>query len=121
MRQVFRIFWWLVASIAFLVIVVFVVVNIETVTVSLDPLPWRAEMPLAAAIGAGVAFGLALGAILVWLGGHKGRQRSAERRRRIKELERQLAAAERKAAEAQQALPPQPPPAQITGGSRDAA
>jgi uncharacterized integral membrane protein len=121
MRLVARVLYWMVAIIAAAAIIVFCVVNRAAVIVSFKPLPWAPELPLFVVVMGTFAVGALIGGLLAWAGGHGTRRLSRERKRRIRGLEKELAAAEQKAAEqkaaarAAAALPPASPP------SRDAA
>jgi uncharacterized integral membrane protein len=77
-----------------LVIVIFVLANRTIVEVSFAPLPWTSNpYPLWAVIMVFFALGALLGGLFVWASAHKSRKVSAQRKRRIKALEKELSSA----------------------------
>lgn len=118
MRLSARLIYWAFALAAAAVIIVFCVVNRGAVTISFKPLPWIVELPVFLLVTGTFMLGALVGGVLAWAGGHGVRRRSRERGRRIRELEKQLLAAEqranRPAPPATAALPP-------SSSSRDAA
>ncbi|MFQ5783206.1 MAG: lipopolysaccharide assembly protein LapA domain-containing protein [Alphaproteobacteria bacterium] len=82
---------WLVAVVVGVGVVAFAVANRATVGVSLDPLPFRFDLPLfGVAFGALVA-GFVLGAASAWLSAQKWRRLARRRKRRLGTLEREVA------------------------------
>ena len=118
MRSTARVVTWALLAIVILAVLVFCVSNREAVTVSLYPLPYTvSELPLFLWMFGMLILGSLFGMIVAWVAGHDGRKLSADRRRRIKELEKQLA--ERPAPARQEVLEHRPGPA--LPPSRDAA
>ncbi|MDA0219955.1 MAG: LapA family protein [Proteobacteria bacterium] len=92
MRSTAKVVTWALLAIVALAVLVFCVSNRQPVTVSLYPLPYTVtELPLFLWMFGMVILGGLFGMIVAWVAGHDGRKLSAERRRRIKELEKQLA------------------------------
>jgi uncharacterized integral membrane protein len=87
-----RIFWWIVAAIAALILIAFSIANRGGVTVSFAPLPFALDVPLfAVALGA-LALGLLAGVIAKMLVGSPHRRIARARQHRIRALEREVAA-----------------------------
>ncbi|MBN34761.1 MAG: hypothetical protein CMM46_08290 [Rhodospirillaceae bacterium] len=87
---------WMVASLGLVIILIitaFAVANRETIAVSFAPLPWVMDSPLWIAILLSFGIGALFGGLFVWAKAHRSRKRSAERRREIKSIEKQLAVA----------------------------
>jgi uncharacterized membrane protein YciS (DUF1049 family) len=82
------------ALLAAFIIVVFVVANRTPVQVSFSPLPydpvWHVWFVVLVFFGAGTL----LGGLFVWANAHKSRKISAQRKRRIKVIEKELAASQ---------------------------
>ena len=113
-----RVVIWALVSIFGLAFVTFCWSNWTAVTVSLSPFPWTfTELPLCIWLLGMFVMGSFVGIGVGWFAGHDGRKLSAERRRRIKELEKQLA--ERPAPARQDILEHRPAP--TLPPSRDAA
>ena len=116
MRFSARLIYWIVSLTAAAVIIVFCVVNRTVVTVSFKPFPLVIELPIFLLVMGTFVLGALVGGMLAWAGGHTVRRRSRERGHRIRELEKQLIAAEQKAARPAPSAAPALPPS-----SRDAA
>lgn len=122
MRSAAKVVTWAVLALFALAVLVFSVSNREAVTVTLYPLPWVVtEVPLFLWMFAMLVIGSVVGMIVAWVAGHDGRRLSHERRKRIKELEKQLSDLQTRQYHAghrapEQASPSLPPPA-----PRDAA
>lgn len=118
MQSVGKVVFWALISIFGLAFITFCWSNWTAVTVSLSPFPWTfTELPLCFWLLGMFVLGCVVGVIIGWFAGHDGRKLSAERRRRIKELEKQLA--ERPAPTRQEVLEHRPAAPLPT--SRDAA
>jgi uncharacterized integral membrane protein len=61
-----------------LVVVVFAVMNRESVHVELWPWPWDAEAPLFVLVGVAFLLGFAIGGLAVWVSGGANRRRMRE-------------------------------------------
>ncbi len=104
MHAIGKVVFWAFLAIVALIVVVFCWANREAVTVSLYPLPWVfTEIPLFIWLFAMVVVGILLGVVVAWVAGHDVRRLSGERKRRVRELERLLAEADRRE---QRSLPP---------------
>lgn len=118
MRSTAKVVTWAILAIVALAVLVFCVSNRDAVTVSLYPLPYTvSELPMFLWLFGALILGSLFGMVVAWVAGHDGRKLSAERRRRIKELEKQLA--ERPAPTRHDILEHRPDPA--LPPSRDAA
>ena len=83
------------ALLAALIIIAFVLANRTSVQVSFSPLPWVTNShPLWAVILVFFVMGALLGGLFVWASAHKRRKISAQRKRRIKVIEKELAASQ---------------------------
>ena len=91
MRSTAKVVTWALLALFALAVLVFCVSNREAVTVSLYPLPWTiTEIPLFIWMFGMLAVGSFVGMVVAWIAGHDGRRLSHERKKRIKELEKQL-------------------------------
>ena len=91
MQSFGKIVTWAGLTIVGLVVAIFSWDNRAPVAVSLAPVSWTTtELPLFIVLLAMFVFGLLVGMIVAWGAGHAGRRLSAERRRQIRELEKQL-------------------------------
>ena len=87
-----RIFWWVVAAVAALILVAFSIANRGGVAVSFAPLPFTLDVPLfAVALGA-LALGLLAGVVAKTLAGSAHRRIARDRQHRIRALEREVTA-----------------------------
>ncbi|MCR6630015.1 MAG: lipopolysaccharide assembly protein LapA domain-containing protein [Magnetospirillum sp.] len=87
-----RLVGWLLALPLSLLAVVFAVANRHDLRLELWPLPWNLDLPAYLAVLGPLVLGLALGALLTWLAGHRTRMAARTQRRRAESLERQLTA-----------------------------
>lgn len=67
-----------IGAILLLLLVVFAVANRQSITVSLDPLPFAIDLPLYLLVFIIFLAGLCLGALLQWLGGFGRRRKPAQ-------------------------------------------
>jgi uncharacterized integral membrane protein len=86
-----RFFRLLLGLVALIVIVAFAVANRTPVEVNFAPLPVSIELPLYGAFLFGLIVGVLVGGIGVWLGELGRRYRARRLRRRVGQLEQQLA------------------------------
>ena len=106
MRSLIRVLAWVLLGLVGLAVVVFGVNNRAAVPVSLNPLPFTVTaLPLSLWMFGALVVGVLVGLAACWMAGRDARRRSARRRRRLRELERQLAEASRSREEAAVALP----------------
>lgn len=85
----------LLLSVPFAVVVVlFAVHNLQPVTISTFPLPFEVTLPLALLVLAGIAAGFLAGGFLSWLYSARGRFQAMRDRARVSQLEKELAAAQ---------------------------
>jgi uncharacterized integral membrane protein len=78
-----------------MIIIAFVLANREAVQVSFSPLPWTTNPhQLWLVILVFFAAGAILGGLFVWASAHKNRALSRQRKRRIRELEKELASSQ---------------------------
>ena len=112
-----RVLAWAIAAIVAVVVIAFAVANRGPVTISVEPLPYRLDIPIwAIAVGA-LAVGFLTGALVRWLLDHKVRRMARRGRRRARALEQELAGARKKldeAVRAQRASVPAAAPASLT-------
>ena len=112
-----RVFAWAIAAAVALVVIAFAVANRGPVSISVEPLPYRLDIPIwALAVGA-LALGFLTGALVRWLLDHKLRRTARRGRRRTRALEQELARAREKlddAVRAQRAAVPAAAPASLT-------
>ena len=93
-----RIGTWVVGVPVVVVTVIFAVANRHTVTFSLDPLPWAADLPLFVVVIGAFIVGLLIAAGIGMLRLAQARGVLRRQRREIERLERDLATARDKAA-----------------------
>lgn len=95
MRKPVKLVIGFLALLVALIIIAFVLANREAVQISFSPLPWETNPhPLWLVILVFFALGAILGGLFVWASAHKSRTISRQRKRRIKELEKELAASQ---------------------------
>lgn len=95
MRNSVKLVICFLALLVAMVIIAFVLANRESVQVSFSPLPWTTNPhPLWLVILVFFALGAILGGLFVWASAHKNRSISRQRKRRIKELEKELASSQ---------------------------
>lgn len=83
--------WWIVAIPAGIAVVVIAVANRHSVGVSLDPLPFRFDLPVYVIAFGSLIVGFVAGIVCAWLSGRKWRRLASTRAREAKSLERELA------------------------------
>lgn len=105
---------WFVAFPIAAIVVAFALDNRAAVDLGMWPLPWRIDVPIYVAVLGGVLLGFLGGALIAWLHGASARRLSRQRRRRIDQLERELATA--KAETSDRKKPPQPDLPRIAAG-----
>ena len=112
-----RILAWVIAAVVALVVIAFAVANRGPVEISVEPLPYRLDIPMwALAVGA-LVVGFLSGALVRWLLDHKVRRLARRGRRRTRALEQELAGARKKldeAVRAQRAAVPAAGPVSLT-------
>ena len=69
---------WVITLPLTVIVVIFAVMNRETVHVELWPWPWDAETPLFILVGATFLVGFLAGALAMWFSGKSGRRRFRE-------------------------------------------
>ena len=114
MKPSTRILSWIVTAPIAIVVVSFVVSNLDQVTLHLWPLPFDITIWIWALTLIELFVGFLLGAIVTWIGDRKRRRETRALARRVSELEQLLASARRQAAELEHRLaelrPPPPVP-----------
>ena len=91
-----RVLAWAIAALVALVVIAFAVANRGPVTISVEPLPYRLDIPVwALAVGA-LVVGFLGGALVRWLLDHKVRRMARRGRRRTQALEQELAGTRKK-------------------------
>ena len=90
-RLLRRLLFWLIGVPFGLAVTLFAVANRQPVDVGLWPLPWTLQLPLYLQVLGGVAVGLLAGVSLSWIGSAGLRARARASRRRVRELERDVA------------------------------
>jgi uncharacterized integral membrane protein len=103
---------WVVTAPAALILGSFAVSNRVDVAVTLWPVLGPVEVPLYFVVLAALLVGFLAGEFVAWINGGRARRQARERQRRIEALERELAAAQAKAAP-----PPTPPRALVEARS----
>ncbi len=93
-----RLTWILTFPLIF-AIVAFAIANLDLVTLDLWPFEFFLSVPLSVALLASLVFGLLIGGLAVWLSAGRTRRRARQARRRIDELEREVARLARDRAE----------------------
>ena len=86
-----KLLWWILVIPAGLAVVAIAVANRHSVGVSLDPLPFRFELPVYVIAFGSLVVGFVAGNVSAWLSGHKWRRLASARERKAKLLERELA------------------------------
>jgi lipopolysaccharide assembly protein A len=84
--------FWLVLSVVLLVGGLFAIANREMVSVDFWPFWTAASMPLFIALAGTLYLGMAIGALLAWIGGRKTRARARAEHRRAEVLATENAA-----------------------------
>jgi|SRR6185437_1759279 len=104
MRQSVRILSWIVAAPIVILVVLFAVSNLDSITLRLKPFPFEWSPPIWLLTLIQLFVGFLLGAIVTWICDRPRRRQSRLLSRRTAELEQSLAEAEKKlaAARAQQ-------------------
>jgi uncharacterized integral membrane protein len=104
MRQSVRILSWIVAAPIVILVVLFAVSNLDSITLRLKPFPDELTLPIWLLTLIQLFVGFLLGAIVTWIGDRRRRRETRLLNRRTAELEQSLAEAEKKlaAARAQQ-------------------
>jgi|SRR5579862_6975415 len=87
MRHVRWLLWALIA----LILLVFAITNRQTMTLDLWPLPLAFDWPVCVVVLMTLAFGFLVGEFVAWLNGHRWRREARRLKRRVEELERDLA------------------------------
>jgi len=87
-----RTLYWVVTLVVAVLLMLFAVSNREIVSLAFWPLPAEVDLPVYLLVLAALFAGFVVGAIAVWIGGHRHRRELWRRRRRIAALERELAA-----------------------------
>lgn len=101
-----RILGWLLAFPLIVLAVVFAVANRHDVRLELWPLPWVLDLPVYLAVLGALVKGMVIGAVVMWLSGHRARANARQQRRRAESLERQLEVARTEAEQAKAVLVP---------------
>jgi uncharacterized integral membrane protein len=76
-----RRFGWIVGIPVIVIVAVFAVMNRQSVTLDLWPLPWEASAPLFMLTLGTILFGFLFGCLVMWVSGSKHRRRLRETRR----------------------------------------
>ena len=112
-----RVLAWVIAAVTAIVVIAFAVANRGPMSVNVQPLPYRLDIPVwTLAVGA-LAVGFLTGALVRWLLDHKLRRTARQGRRRTRALEQELARVREKldqALRAQRAAVPAAVPAALT-------
>ena len=87
-----KILSWLIVGPVALVIIAFAIANRHVVELSLDPLPFRFDLPLFVVAFAGIAIGILVGGCAAWWRAGRWRQRARQEHRLASELSRELEA-----------------------------
>ncbi|WP_288905341.1 LapA family protein [uncultured Sneathiella sp.] len=77
---------WILFLVIALVIAALSIANRETVTFSLDPLPFAFDLPLFGLLLAAGFIGLIIGSVVTWLRGHGVRHENRVHKREVEEL-----------------------------------
>ncbi len=85
-----RFFYWSVAALLALVLVIFAVSNRATVDLTFWPLPPSVQAPLYLVVLVTLAVGFLFGEFVAWINGGKRRGEARALRRRIERLEREV-------------------------------
>lgn len=121
-----KIVFWVVAALAVVFTIDFVMTNGQSVVFGSWLLPWQAELPVGLAVLCALAAGLVIGGFFSWSSGSRARRRARNAERRVDTLERELRSLVRRAEEAEReaitvALPGPATPATKTGTGTAAA
>lgn len=87
-----RILSWLIVVPVALLVIAFAIANRHVVALSLDPLPYRFDLPLFVVAFVGIAIGIFVGGCAAWWRGGRWRQRARQEHRLASELSRELEA-----------------------------
>jgi uncharacterized integral membrane protein len=88
-----KVFWWIVLTLAAVVLILFAISNRETVSLGFWLLPGGVvELPLYLLVLCTLLVGFVLGQLVGWGGGWRWRREARRSRARIAELEQELAA-----------------------------
>jgi uncharacterized integral membrane protein len=100
MRQSLRIVSWIVAAPIVILVVLFAVSNLDSITLRLKPFPDELTLPIWLLTLIQLFVGFLLGAIVTWIGDRRRRRETRLLNKRTAELEQSLAEAEKKLAAA---------------------
>jgi len=92
MKQSARILSLVITAPITVLVVLFAVSNLDSVTLRLRPFPFDMTMPIWALALIVLFVGFVLGAIVTWIGDRKRRREARQLARRVSELEQALAA-----------------------------
>jgi hypothetical protein len=87
-----RLVYWLIVAPVTVAIIVFALVNRQTVQVDFWPLPFAPDTWLFLIVLVALLLGFLVGEIVAWIGGRRWRREARLRAQRIAVLERELAA-----------------------------
>ncbi len=104
-------FSWILTLPLLAVAVVFAIANREWVTLDLWPFDLSLRLPLFVVLLASLFVGLSIGGLAAWLSAGRTRRRGRRQRRRIEELERDVARLGRERDRAARTTPPATPSA----------
>jgi len=96
-----RIVFWVVAVLAVVFTIDFVMTNGQSVVFGSWLLPWQIELPVGLAVLCALAAGLVIGGFFSWSSGSRARRRARIAERRVDALERELGGLVRRAEEAE--------------------
>ncbi len=99
MKQSARILSWIVTAPIAVLVLLFAVSNLDSVTLRLKPFPFDMTLPIWALTLIVLFVGFILGAIVTWIGDRKRRREGRLMARRVIELEQSLAVARAQTAE----------------------
>ncbi len=99
MKQSARILSWIVTAPIAVLVLLFAVSNLDSVTLRLKPFPFDMTLPIWALTLIVLFVGFVLGAIVTWIGDRKRRREGRLMARRVIELEQSLAVARSQTAE----------------------
>lgn len=101
--------FWLLALPLALVILVFAVVNRQTVGIDVWPLPWQMQIPAYFLVLGPLALGVLIGGVMAWLSGTSVRRRARDEARRANQLDYELSQVKAMLA-SRPVAPPEPSP-----------
>jgi uncharacterized integral membrane protein len=115
-----KIVFWVVAILAVVFTIDFVMTNGQSVVFGSWLLPWKIELPVGLAVLCALAAGLVIGGFFSWSSGSRARRRARIAERRVDGLERELGSLVRRAEDAEReaitvALPGPATPGTNTG------